>query len=98
MDDMKRKIGDKFPFRGVMLEVAEGVRGCEGCYGLDKECSNFPCSAETILIEHQSFFDAYSALITEAERVAKLAETDEQRAACDETIDRLIAMRARMAK
>jgi len=111
---MEKKIGEKFEFRGVMLEVVESSNSACGCcfakeeHGGIRVCSALSdCSmydrkdGKNVIFKRfvpaKTFFDAYTDLIVEAERVAKLAETPEQHAVCNETVDRLIAMRASLS-
>lgn len=102
---MEKKIGEKFEFRGVMLEVVEGS-SCGECYATHMDCIDLPeCSCtlrqdkqDVIFKEHpKTFFDAYTDLIEQAERVARLDQTPEERIVSNETVDRLIAMRNRLS-
>lgn len=104
---MEKKIGEKFEFRGVMLEVVE-CRSCRGCFAEHDDCSDMPFCASTFRqdgisvvfkksVPPQTFADAYDALIAQAERVSRLDQTPEERAVSNETVDRLIAMRASLS-
>lgn len=102
---MEKKIGEKFEFRGVMLEVVEGS-SCGECYATHMDCNDLPeCSCtlrqdkqDVIFKEHpKTFFDAYTDLIAQADRVAKLEQTPEQQAVSNATVDWLIAMRNRLS-
>lgn len=104
---MEKKIGEKFEFRGVMLEVVpRDDYACAGCYGNDdgRICDELPpCgnaahgTGRAFREIPKSFADAYDALIEQAERVAKLEQTPEQQAVSNATVDRLIAMRNRLS-
>jgi len=103
---MEKKIGEKFEFRGVMLEVVESDGSCSGCYAEDdiQICHNMPgCGNHdpgTSCKYHevpQTFADAYDALIEQADRVSRLEQTPEERIVSNETVDRLIAMRASLS-
>lgn len=129
---MEKKIGERFEFRGIMLEVVESKAGdCMDCYGLGSGCLLLPECLQTsredgknVRFVHtamnfnnyglvpsitartdnfqpnkhpQTFADAFDDLIEQAENLSRKAETPEQHSVCNEAVDRLIAMRARLS-
>lgn len=104
---MEKKVGEKFEFRGVMLEVVEGS-SCRGCFAEHDDCSDMPFCASAFRqdgisvifkksVPSQTFADAFDELIEQAENLSRKAETPEQHSVCNEAVDRLIAMRARLS-